>query len=130
MSLRQVHEQQIDRARQQVNTTRINPTRTYYRGCVGGLFQVTWQNGRWYGAGGEEISENDVPEDIRLNVKAIPVEVTTDGPEVVKICKFPKCGAEINSSQLEEHLYEHIRALGTQAGLPDKPADAPTKKAA
>jgi hypothetical protein len=125
MQLRDVHEVTVDRARNRADITRINPTRTYYRASTGGgIYQITWQNGHFFGPDGRELPESDIPQDIIADLKANPVTVTSDGPEVTKVCNL--CKTQVNSSQLESHLYEHIRALGETAGVVSSRADAKT----
>lgn len=115
MELRDVHEMVHDKARNQSTLARINPTRSYYRGSAGGILNVTWQNGHWFGPDRREIPEADIPADVLAELKAHPVLVESEGPEVTKVCSL--CKATVNSSQLEAHLYDHIRSLGTDAGL-------------
>lgn len=123
-----------DRATNRALLTHINPTRAF---CVGLPVEghvpgqnlshtpawYIWQNGAWYGLGGNEIPEDQVPAELLDNVKAIPFVDTEllSGPSVTRVCKF--CKETMNASVYEEHLGKHVEEmLRNTAARRDKPA--------
>lgn len=110
-----IAEMEIDRATSRLETTKLNPTRTYAMNTSRGSAFYTWQNGYWFGSGGAEIPEADVPEQFRAELAANPVTSgTTTGPTVVKVCKF--CGEQMNAADIDEHYIGHVNAAMQAAG--------------
>lgn len=123
MALEAVHVFQKDRATNRATLTHINPTRSFVmRGDNGAPAYYTWQNGSWYGLGGNDIPEDEVPIEFREHVEKVPfVDVEMLGaPSVTKVCKF--CRETMNVSQYDSHVEEHVNEL--LRGSAAKPAKA------
>jgi len=118
-TLENVHVMELDRATQKQVCTRVNPTRTFGMVTTYGTSFITWQNGLWFGAGGQEMRLEDVPEEYQARIAAEPVRVETDGPEVVVVCEF--CGDKMNRSAKEQHLIVHVRDYMALAGTTRMP---------
>lgn len=112
MSLEMVHVFVKDRATNRATLTHINPTRSFVmRGMNGAPAYYTWQNGSWYGLGGNSVPESDVPQEFRDHVAAVPfsdVELL-NAPSVTKVCKF--CKEAMNASMYDSHVERHVDEL-------------------
>ena len=127
MALEPVHVLELDRATSRLELTGINPTREWLEATDRGMARYVWQNGQWYGTGGEEITADVVPEFAKAELEASPVTVTSEGPKVSATCKF--CGWKGNTSAYESHLIEHVHETMQAAGTV-KPDYAAEKSAA
>jgi hypothetical protein len=114
MALEPVYIYEHDRATSRLELRKIIPTREFLENTERGMARYAWQNGRWYGTGGEEITEAEVPQRFRDEIEAKPVTVTTHSPVVTAHCKF--CGQDMNSSEMEAHLIEHVHKTMKAAG--------------
>jgi hypothetical protein len=115
-----IAEMEIDRATSRLETTKLNPTRIYSMTTDRGAAFFHWQNGNWFGTGGNSIEESVVPQEFRDDIAKNPVTAgVISGPTVVKVCKF--CGEEMNAADLDEHYVGHVNAAMQAAGA--KPAD-------
>ena len=124
-----IAEMEIDRATSRLETTRLNPTRIFAKNTDRGAAFYHWQNGNWFGTGGNSIEEALVPEEFRAEIAANPVTSgTVTGPTVVKVCKF--CGEQMNAAELDEHYVAHVNTAMQAAGAkpaPDKFDPPPPK---
>jgi hypothetical protein len=121
MALEDVHVLELDRATSRLELRRINPTRGFMKVPLDEQGRPTssaalyiWQNGKWFGAGKEEIEADFVPQKFRDEIKANPVTVKGEGPAVTATCQF--CGKNMNSSEMESHLVEHVHQTMQAAG--------------
>lgn len=115
--LEPVHVLEQDRATAKMELTKINATRSFAQLGPTGTVVWTWQNGKWFGVGGQEVPAEIVPEEFRLCIRDYPVVITTQGPTVVTTCEF--CGETMNRSEKEAHLIAHVRnTLGATGALP------------
>jgi len=122
--LEPVHVLELDRASMKMEVVRINPTRHFAHMSPTGAALFTWQNGHWFGTGGQWIENpDDVPEAYRQTMAEVPVIISTSGPAVVAVCEF--CGAKMNRAEKEAHLIEHVRKTMADAGTPQAPAPTP-----
>jgi hypothetical protein len=114
MPLEPVHVLELDRATSKMELVRINPTRTFLEATPSGMASYTWQNGQWFGQGGQPMAEAEVPQAFRDELAAHPIVVETRGPAVTATCQF--CGETMNRSALEVHLIAHVRDTLGKAG--------------
>jgi len=121
--LEPVHVLEMDRATNRMEVVRINPTRSF--ACLGdtGVATYTWQNGHWFGQGGQEIPAEQVPIEYRETMRAHPVVIAEQGPNVVWTCEF--CGHSMNRSEKDDHLIGHVRDTLAKAGTPPTPPELP-----
>ena len=122
------HEYELDRATSRLEMVRVNLQRSWGvqgdRGCV----WYTWQNGKWYDTGLNEIldPEKDVPQEFRDRIAADPPTGNlAPGPNVTAFCKI--CGDTMNQSELNQHQLDHYYALKEQTGGNDVPPPVVTK---
>jgi hypothetical protein len=125
-----IAEMEIDRATSRLETTKLNPTRRFAMNTGRGSAFYTWQNGHWFGTGGNYIEEANVPQEFRDEIAANPVTSgTVTGPAVVKICR--QCGEQMNAADLDDHYVEHVRvamqAAGAKPVVEDKFTPKPDK---
>lgn len=121
--LEPVHVMEMERSTSRLELVRVNPTKCYAT-ADGGTSFYTWQNGHWFDTGGNWIQDESVipaaaKEDIRINppsVKALP-----GTPDVTETCRF--CGDTMNSSDIQQHMLEHINETLQLAGTMAPPAD-------
>jgi hypothetical protein len=112
-----VAEMEIDRATSRLETTKLNPTRSFAKITDRGMALFTWQNGHWFDTGSNWIPDPDatVPPEFRREIAEHPVTAgIASGPTVTKVCKF--CGEEKNASDIDEHYIEHVNTAMAQAG--------------
>ena len=124
-----IAEMEIDRATSRLETTRLNPTRIFAKNTDRGAAFYHWQNGNWFGTGGNSIEEALVPQEFRDEIEKNPVTSgTVTGPAVVKICR--QCGEQMNAADLDDHYVEHVRVAMAAAGTkaPDKFDPPPPKQ--
>src|SRR5262245_28665420 len=117
MPLEDVHVMELDRATSRLEVTRINPTRQYAIVGPRGTAFYTWQNGKYYGAGGVPLDETEVPPEFVKQIDLNPPTVTMHGPAVTAVCRI--CGENMNSSEMENHLIGHVNATLQAAGAID-----------
>lgn len=123
MPFENVHVMEMDRATSRLELTKINPTREFLMGTSTGMARYAWQNGSWYGTGGDPIKPEDVPQQFRDEITANPVTVATTGaPTVAAACRL--CGQQMNTSEMEEHLLRHVDETMKQAGTLQASAEA------
>ena len=123
-----IAEMEIDRATSRLETTKLNPTRIFAKNTDRGAAFFHWQNGNWFGTGGNPIDEAIVPQEFRDEIANNPVTSgTVTGPAVVKICR--QCGEQMNAADLDDHYVEHVRVAMAAAGtkVPDKFDPPPPK---
>jgi hypothetical protein len=121
-----IAEMEIDRATSRLETTKLNPTRIFAMNTARGSAFYTWQNGNWFGTGGNVIEESVVPQQFRDEIAANPVTSgTVTGPAVVKVCKF--CGEQMNAAEIDEHYVAHVNTAMQAAGA-KSPDDKLTPK--
>jgi hypothetical protein len=128
--LEPVHVLELDRATAKMECVRINPTRTFSARTDQGISTYTWQTGKWFGQGGQEIDAALVPQEYRDAMKATPVTIAERGPNVIWTCEF--CGDSMNRSEKDDHLIAHVRDTLAAAGTPQvvKPEERPRARAA
>jgi hypothetical protein len=117
--LEPVHVLELDRATSKMEVVRINPTRSFSAMGEHGALSYTWQNGKWFGQGGQEIDPAEVPQEYLEAMRATPVVIADRGPKVVWTCEF--CGQSMNSSEKDEHLIGHVRETLAAAGKTPQP---------
>jgi len=117
--LEPVHVLEMDRATTRMEVVRINPTRSFSQLGATGIATYTWQNGRWFGQGGQEISAELVPQEFRDCMRDHPVVIAERGPNVVWVCEF--CGEPMNRSEKDDHLIAHVRDTLAKAGTAEVP---------
>ena len=117
--LEPVHVLELDRATSKMEVVRINPTRSFSAMGEFGALSYTWQNGKWFGQGGQEIDAAEVPQEYLDAMRATPVVIADRGPKVVWTCEF--CGQSMNNSEKDEHLIGHVRDTLAAAGKPPQP---------
>jgi hypothetical protein len=127
MALEPVHVLELDRATSRLELRRINPTREWLEKQDRGMARYVWQNGQWYGTGGDPLDPKDIPDFCKEELEAHPVVVTSDGPAVTAVCQF--CGWKGNNSGMEAHLIEHVHDTMKAAGSvrPDYTNDRPVQ---
>ena len=123
MPLEPVHVTEIDRATSRLELVRVNPTRSFLINTENGMGLYTWQNGKWFDTGRNEIlePEKNVPQKFLDEIAANPPTGTKAlGPAVTWVCKF--CGEKMNTSESNEHLISHmndtLRAAGSKSDRP------------
>lgn len=123
--------QEMDRATSRLETVRINPTREFLYVDIdpvtgkwsGSPALYTHQNGQWFDTGRNPIPEDQVPQKFRDEIEANPVTVTNvKGPNVTAVCKF--CKQEMNDSEMNQHLVQHVEQTLKAAGTTPAPAPA------
>jgi len=122
------HEYELDRATSRLELIRENPQRSWIVATDRGAVIYTWQGGKWYDTGFNEIQdpEAEVPEQFRAWIAADPPRGTeTGGPAVTAFCKI--CGETMNRSELNQHQLDHYYALQKQTGAGDVPPPIVTK---
>jgi len=120
--LEPVHVLEMDRATNRMEVTKINPTRSYSMLTDRGIATYTWQNGHYFGQGGQEVPAELVPQEFRDLMRERPVVIAERGPNVVWSCEF--CGETMNRSEKDDHLIAHVRNTLAAAGTPQASAKA------
>jgi len=127
MPLEDIAIYEMDRATSRLELVKENLTRQFAFMTDRGPALYIWQNGDWYGTGGNPIPESDVPEKFRQEIADKPPKPATVGPTVTWVCQF--CGEKMNYSEHDEHLVMHVNATLQAAGsntiapTPTMPAD-------
>ena len=124
-----IHEYEIDRATSRLELIRHNPTRSIAVKTTRGSAFITWQNGKWFDTGENEIADpyDAIPQDLvdPVDLKAFkafvertktdpPTGKRQSGPVVTGTCKI--CGDVMNDSDLNEHYLKHYHDTVEQAG--------------
>lgn len=124
MALEPVHVMEMDRSTSRLELTRVNPTRVFLVGGPTGLGIYTWQNGKWYDTGEQEVVDvSTVPQHCRDEIEANRPAVTTAGPTVTWTCKL--CNYTGNVSETESHMLRHVDETMKAAGrIEEAKADA------
>src|SRR5215475_9067016 len=117
--LENVHVLDMDRATGRMVVTQVNPTRTHSVLTERGIATYTWQNGHYFGQGGQEIPAELVPQEFKDQIRAVPVTIAEQGPNVIWTCEF--CNDSMNRSEKDEHLIAHVRATLAKAGTTEVP---------
>jgi hypothetical protein len=102
-----------------MEVVRINPTRSFSMLCETGIASYTWQNGHWFGQGGQEIPAELVPQEFRDVMRDVPVTIAEHGPNVIWTCEF--CHETMNRSEKDDHLIAHVRETLAKAGTQETP---------
>jgi len=125
-----IHEYEIDRATSRLELIRHNPTRSIAIKTTRGTAFISWQNGKWYDTGYNEIADPThaippdlvAPEDLAAYKAFLdgikndpPTGQRGDGPVVTSVCKI--CGDVMNESELNDHAIAHYRELEAQQRL-------------
>jgi len=131
-----IHEYEIDRATSRLELVRHNPTRSIAVKTSRGSAFITWQNGKWFDTGQNEIADPflAIPPDLVDPVDLVefrafvermktdpPTGKQTGGPVVTGTCQI--CGDVMNDSDLNDHYLKHYRDTIANAGSTPLEAD-------
>ena len=121
MALEPVHVMEMDRSTSRLELTRVNPTRVFLVGGATGLGIYTWQNGKWYDTGEQEVRDvESIPAHCRAEIEANKPSVVAAGPTVTWTCKL--CNYTGNVSETEAHMLRHVDETMKAAGRIDEAA--------
>lgn len=127
-TLENVHIYEMDRSTSRLELVRKNPTRSFAEATPRGMALYTWQNGHWFGTGGNPLAPEDVPEKYRQRIAETPVTFQNEGAAITATCRI--CSQTMNSSEMEEHLLRHVQETMERAGTIQQAEDRTPKKRA